>query len=212
MFRISRSRRIHHARCAEPHSAEVIDGIGAAVRALVVCRGRCRGSARSPLSRWQQRDDNAGDAIWQRVETVAPPHVTSEIAIIAAGIWSFRVRCLFTDGTASNGNRSSISRCRGCRARRRRSAICATRSYRAATICPGIPGDVRIVPVEIARAQFRGGADRRRYRDRAVADRRRDCIRDRLRGVAVRRADLCDGRTSRSTSPDRLRPKHRGDA
>jgi hypothetical protein len=31
-----------------------------------------------------------------------PPQRQSDVPIIAAGVWSFRVRCLFSDGTFSN--------------------------------------------------------------------------------------------------------------
>jgi len=82
--------------------SEVIDGVGATVRALVVLSWQVPRFGKIAAFEVQSRDDNAGDGIWQRVDTVTPPHVSSEIPIVAAGAWSFRVRCLFNDGTASD--------------------------------------------------------------------------------------------------------------
>lgn len=79
---------------------EVIDGQGAAVRALVRLSWQVPRFGNITSFEIQQRDDDAGGA-FQTVLTVAAPHTLADVPLISAGTWSFRVRCLFDDGTVS---------------------------------------------------------------------------------------------------------------
>ncbi len=80
---------------------EVIDGFGASVRALV--RLTWQVPRFGQISSFEvQYLDVTGGAGWVRSEVVAAPHTTSDVPIINAGQWQFRVRCLFDDGTVSD--------------------------------------------------------------------------------------------------------------
>lgn len=80
---------------------EVIEGQGASVRALVNLTWQVPRFGRIASFQVQERDDNAGGD-WVNVDPVLPPATRAAIPLISAGVWSFRVRCLFTDGTASD--------------------------------------------------------------------------------------------------------------
>ncbi|MEN6535656.1 MAG: host specificity factor TipJ family phage tail protein [Bryobacteraceae bacterium] len=80
---------------------EVIDGAGASVRALVRLTWQVPRFGNITSFEVQQRDDNA-DGPWARIDTVVPPRTGSDVPLIAAGVWSFRVRCIFVDGTTSD--------------------------------------------------------------------------------------------------------------
>lgn len=82
--------------------ADVIDGVGAAARAMVQLGWQTPPYGQVASFEVQLRDDNAGDGQWLRVATVAPPHVTVEVPLPDAGIWSLRVRCLFVVGGGSS--------------------------------------------------------------------------------------------------------------
>lgn len=47
----------------------------------------------------QKRDDDAGEGWRNAAPPVLPPKTSADIVIEAAGTWSFRVRCIFSDGT-----------------------------------------------------------------------------------------------------------------
>jgi hypothetical protein len=79
---------------------EVIDGVGASVRALVRLTWQVPRFGRIASFQVQQQDNEAGGP-WVDVASVLPPHRTVDIPLISSGSWSFRVRCIFTDGTAS---------------------------------------------------------------------------------------------------------------
>jgi hypothetical protein len=51
----------------------------------------------------QQQDDDVGGP-WTNVASVPAAHTSTDIPLIAPGVWSFRVRCIFSDGTASDWN------------------------------------------------------------------------------------------------------------
>lgn len=80
---------------------EVVDGKDASVRALVRLSWQVPRFGSIASFEVQQRDDDAGGA-FVAVATVPAPQTTADVALISAGVWSFRVRCLFTDGTASD--------------------------------------------------------------------------------------------------------------
>ncbi|GAB9224813.1 hypothetical protein BDS110ZK18_66800 [Bradyrhizobium diazoefficiens] len=80
---------------------EVVDGKDASVRALVRLSWQVPRFGNIASFEVQQRDDDAGGA-FVTVATVPAPQTTADVALISAGVWSFRVRCLFTDGTASD--------------------------------------------------------------------------------------------------------------
>lgn len=80
---------------------EVVDGKDGAVRALMRLTWQVPRFGKIASFEVQQRDDDAGGA-FLTVATVAAPQTTVDVPLIAAGVWSFRVRCLFTDDTASN--------------------------------------------------------------------------------------------------------------
>jgi sulfur carrier protein ThiS len=79
---------------------EVIDGQGASVRALVRLIWQVPRFGRITAFEIQSQDNDVG-APWGTVDTVPAPLTTVDIPLLSAGVWSFRVRCLFDDGTAS---------------------------------------------------------------------------------------------------------------
>ncbi|EJN15682.1 hypothetical protein PMI42_00699 [Bradyrhizobium sp. YR681] len=79
---------------------EVIDGQGATARAVVRLTWQVPRFGIIASFEVQQRDDNAAGA-FVTVDSVAPPHTDTQLPLPAAGVWSYRVRCLFTNGTAS---------------------------------------------------------------------------------------------------------------
>lgn len=81
--------------------AEIIDGEGETLRALVRLTWQVPRFGRIAAFEVQARFEDAGQD-WVRVDSVAPPRTLSDIAITGAGVWSFRVRCLFVDGTVSD--------------------------------------------------------------------------------------------------------------
>jgi hypothetical protein len=81
--------------------SEVIDGDGTNVRALVRLTWQVPRFGNILSFEVQAKFENAGQD-WTRVDSVPPPRTSSDIAITGAGVWSFRVRCIFTDGTASD--------------------------------------------------------------------------------------------------------------
>jgi hypothetical protein len=80
---------------------EVIDGTGASVRALVRLSWQVPRFGKIASFQVQQQDNDVGGA-WTTVDSVPPPRTSTDVPLIAAGSWSFRVRCMFTDGTASD--------------------------------------------------------------------------------------------------------------
>lgn len=80
---------------------EVIDGVGASVRALVRLSWTMPRLGKVTGFEVQSRDDGSG-ADWITWEAVPVPRMTSDVPIISAGAWSFRARCLFSDGTVSD--------------------------------------------------------------------------------------------------------------
>jgi hypothetical protein len=81
-------------------ATEIIDGYGVAVRSLVrLAWTRPRLGNVGGFEVEFRDDDSGGD--WKPVATVLPPTTQIDIPITSAGAWSFRVRCLFTDGTWS---------------------------------------------------------------------------------------------------------------
>ncbi len=79
---------------------EVIDGKDAVARALVRLTWQVPRFGRIVSFEVQQRDDDAAGP-WVTVATVPVPKTTVDLPLPAAGVWSFRVRCLFDDGTVS---------------------------------------------------------------------------------------------------------------
>jgi hypothetical protein len=79
---------------------EVIDGQGAAARALVRLTWQVPRFGNITAFEVQRRDDDAGGP-WMTVATVPAPTTTVDVPLIAAGVWSFRVRCLFEGGGVS---------------------------------------------------------------------------------------------------------------
>lgn len=80
--------------------AEVIDGNGATVRALVRLIWQVPRFGKIASFEVQQKDEDAVGP-WSPAGTVQIPTTTIDVPLIAAGVWSFRVRCLFNDGTVS---------------------------------------------------------------------------------------------------------------
>ena len=80
---------------------QLIDGSGQGVRALVQLAWQVPRFGKIASFQVQRRDDNAGAGDWQTVDSVLPPLTVSSTVLPNSGIWSYRVRCLFTDGTAS---------------------------------------------------------------------------------------------------------------
>jgi hypothetical protein len=79
----------------------VIDGTGPSVRALVRLSWQVPRFGKIASFQVQQQDNDVGGA-WTTVDSVPPPRTSTDVPLIAAGSWSFRVRCMFTDGTASD--------------------------------------------------------------------------------------------------------------
>jgi hypothetical protein len=80
---------------------EVIDGNGATVRALVRLLWQVPRVGKIATFEVQQRDDDTGGP-WVTVDSVPIPRTTADVSLVAAGVWSFRVRCIFSDGTFSD--------------------------------------------------------------------------------------------------------------
>ncbi len=80
---------------------EVIDGSGATVRALVRLFWQVPRFGKIVSFEVQQRDDDTGGS-WVTVDSVPVPRTSTDIPLIAAGVWSFRVRCIFDVGQPSS--------------------------------------------------------------------------------------------------------------
>lgn len=80
---------------------EVIEGQGTSVSALVRLYWQVPRFGKIASFQVQSRDDDIGGD-WITVNSILPPHLSCDIPLPAAGVWSFRVRCIFTDGTASD--------------------------------------------------------------------------------------------------------------
>lgn len=81
--------------------AEVIDGNGASVRAMVALIWQVPRFGNIASFQVQRRNDDAGGP-WTTVDTVLPPATSSSAPVTSPGVWSFRVRCIFSNGTASD--------------------------------------------------------------------------------------------------------------
>lgn len=79
---------------------EVIDGQGASVRALMRLIWQVPRFGHIASFEVQRRDDDVGGS-WVTVESVPVPRTSADVPLVAAGVWSFRVRCVFSDGTVS---------------------------------------------------------------------------------------------------------------
>lgn len=79
---------------------EMIDGQGATARALVRLSWQVPRFGNIASFEAQMQDVDNG-AVWVTVGTVAPPATTIDVPITRAGVFSFRVRCIFNDGTVS---------------------------------------------------------------------------------------------------------------
>lgn len=79
---------------------ELIDGQGASVRALVRLLWQVPRFGRIVSFEVQQRDDDIGGS-WVTVDSVPVPRTTSDVPLTTKGVWSFRVRCIFQDGSTS---------------------------------------------------------------------------------------------------------------
>lgn len=139
--------------------AEVIDGAGAGARAIVALSWQVPRFGKIASFEVQMRDDVAGGGLWARIGSVLPPDVAIAVPLVAAGTWSFRVRCLFLDGTASDWETLSnlvlqgLSRAPAPIADLRSTYI-SGRSFLSWTP----PADVRDVPVEIRKGATFGSA------------------------------------------------------
>lgn len=80
---------------------EVIDGVGTSVRALVRLFWQVPRFGRIASFEVQQQDDDHGGP-WVTVDSVLPPYTSVDVPLVSAGSWSFRVRCIFNDGSASD--------------------------------------------------------------------------------------------------------------
>lgn len=80
---------------------EVIDGAGSAARAMVLLSWQVPRFGGIKAFEVQIRDDDAGGA-WTAADSVVPPRTSVAVALIASGVWSFRVRCVFDNGTVSD--------------------------------------------------------------------------------------------------------------
>lgn len=80
---------------------EVLDRQGAIVRALVFLTWQVPRLGRIASFEVQRRNDDAGGD-FETVASVLPPSTSVSVPYTTAGIWSFRVRCIFSDGTASD--------------------------------------------------------------------------------------------------------------
>lgn len=80
---------------------EVIDGAGSVARAMVLLSWQVPRFGGIRAFEVQIRDDDAGGA-WTAADSVLPPRTSAAVALIAAGVWSFRVRCIFDGGAVSD--------------------------------------------------------------------------------------------------------------
>nr|WP_041756622.1 host specificity factor TipJ family phage tail protein [Bradyrhizobium sp. ORS 278] len=80
---------------------EVIDGRGATARALVRLVWQLPRLGKTVSFDVQLRDDDAGGD-WTAAAHVLAPTMTVDVPLTSAGIWSFRVRCVFADATVSD--------------------------------------------------------------------------------------------------------------
>lgn len=80
---------------------ETIEGQGPSVKAVIVLTWQVPRFGNIASFEVQSRDDNAGGP-WTRVDSVLLPRTQSEVPLVSAGIWSFRVRCIFINGTVSD--------------------------------------------------------------------------------------------------------------
>jgi len=79
---------------------QVIEGQGANVSAVVRLAWQLPRTGNVVSFDVQARDDDAGGD-WATVDSVPVPRMTTDVALTTAGIWSYRVRCVFSDGTVS---------------------------------------------------------------------------------------------------------------
>ena len=80
---------------------EVIEGKGATVSALVRLYWQVPRLGRVVSFEVQRRDDDAGGD-WVSLDPVLPPSLSADVPFSNAGVWSFRVRSRFSDGTTSD--------------------------------------------------------------------------------------------------------------
>lgn len=79
---------------------ENIDGQGATARALVHLFWQVPRFGNIAAFEIQLQDNDSGGP-WTTAGSVAPPSTAIDVPITRAGVFSFRVRCLFRDGTSS---------------------------------------------------------------------------------------------------------------
>jgi hypothetical protein len=79
---------------------EVIEGKGTAIRAIVRLAWQLPRFGKTLAFDVQARDEDAGGP-WTPVDSVLVPRMTTDIPLPAAGVWGYRVRCVFSDGTVS---------------------------------------------------------------------------------------------------------------
>lgn len=80
---------------------ETIEGQGQTARAVIVFTWQVPRFGRIGSFELQSRDDNV-EGPWVGADSVTPPRMRSDVPLVSAGIWSFRIRCVFTDGTVSD--------------------------------------------------------------------------------------------------------------
>jgi hypothetical protein len=80
---------------------EVIDGQGAVLRAIVRLTWQVPRFGNIVSFEVQQQDVGASGP-WVTVDSVPVPRTSSDVPLIAAGSWNFRVRCKFENGQASD--------------------------------------------------------------------------------------------------------------
>lgn len=79
---------------------EVIEGKGATVRAVVRLAWQLPRFGKTRSFDVQAQDQDAGGP-WTPVDSVPVPRMTTDVPLTAAGVWGYRVRCVFDDGTVS---------------------------------------------------------------------------------------------------------------
>ena len=79
----------------------MIDGRDSTARAVVRLTWQVPRFGNIASFEIQQRDDNAV-ADFVRVDSVLPPQTIAEVPLASSGVWSFRVRCIFAAGGASD--------------------------------------------------------------------------------------------------------------
>jgi len=79
---------------------ELIDGRGATARALVRLSWQVPRFGNIASFQAQLQDVDNGD-VWVTAGTVVPPATSIDVPISRAGVFSFRVRCIFSNGTVS---------------------------------------------------------------------------------------------------------------